>query len=156
MSGPSKIESLIFEHVGVVPKGPKKRMPWSNFSVIRDGEDLGTLTDIRVQLVKDLTSGDKAGQDAGEGSRKRKGSPSLKRKKRGITSDMQDERDTLIDVSQRFYSLVREMQQHFDDEGQALVDEQMMEIKKVADGKSQLWGKIKERKEAEGAEIEDA
>ena len=104
---------------------------------------LRTLTDIRVQLDKELKSRDKVGQDTGEGDRERiKGPPSLKRKRGCITSnnhnEAQAERDTLIDVSQHSYNLVREMQQQFGDKGRALVDKQMMEIKKVTDRKSQI------------------
>ena len=68
----------------------------------------------------------------------------------GTTSDTQGERDTLVDVCQRFYTLVRETQQQLGDEGRTLVDKQMREIKKVTDGRRQLWAKIKEGKEVEG------
>ncbi|MCJ1238467.1 hypothetical protein MMC14_006456 [Varicellaria rhodocarpa] len=60
--GPSKIESLIFEHVGIVPKGPKKRETWSNFSLLRGGEDLELSPTSAFSLTKSLSRGIRSGR----------------------------------------------------------------------------------------------
>ena len=117
--GPSALQIVIFEAHGIQAVIPKRFPVWKRFQVYRNGQDIGSLWDLRETLGELRAKGDQATFDRILASRRHRGPPKMKssgqRVARGLElisqgmNAMQEERDEAVTIAAELYKFVAEI-----------------------------------------------
>lgn len=158
--GPSALQLVILEAHGIQAITPKGFPVWKRFQVYRNGQDIGSLWDLRETLGELRAKGDQATFDKILASRRHRGPPKIKtdgqRVARGLelirqgTIAMQEERDEAVMVAAELYKFVAELGSNLDHHVTfpAYYDQRLQHI--ASRSKTGIWAEVTGAAEGEG------